>query len=48
MAPDDKRCRHAGGTALYVHVDRREILGVVSELDAPSDQRWVHPIGVAL
>src|ERR1035438_4378774 len=44
----DERRRHAGLGAVQVDVDSREILGVVSELDAPPDEGWVDAIGVAL
>src|ERR1035438_3327762 len=48
VAARDARCCRTGLGAVQVDVDSREVLGVVSELDAPPDEGWVDAIGVAL
>src|ERR1700723_3141406 len=48
VASDDERDGHTGRAAFKEHIDVREVLGVVAELHAPSDQGGVDAVMVPL
>ena len=47
VAAEQERAGHPGRSAVQVHVDAGQVLGVVTQLDPPPDQGRVHAVGVA-